>query len=192
MDLTRIFTIGGKPGLQQLIAQSKNGVIVESLVDKKRFNASSSSKISSLEDISVFCVNEDKPLKEVLLAIGTKNNFSSIEVPAEDDLKSTLESYVSNLDNDRVYTSDVKKIFKWYNLLITAGLLKEEKVADKKAEDTDSEKKKSTASKTTASKTTAKKPAAKKSVAQASANKKKVSAKAAPAKKTASTAKKGA
>lgn len=184
MDLTKIFTIGGKPGLQQLIAQSKNGVIVESLEDKKRFNASSSSKISSLEDISVFCTNEDKPLKEILVTIGTKNNFTTIEVPSETDLKPTLEGYVPNLDNDRVYSSDVKKIFKWYNLLITASILKEEKIEEKKASNEEKPAKAVAATK---------KPAAKKTTAQSAANtKKKVNTKAAPAKKTASTAKKGA
>ena len=54
MDLTGIFTIGGKPGLQKLVAKSPNGVIVESLIDGKRFNAYSSYKISSLEDISIY------------------------------------------------------------------------------------------------------------------------------------------
>lgn len=68
MDLSVIFTIGGKPGLQKLVAQSSNGVIVESLLDGKRFNAYSSYKISSLEDITIYGEVEDIPLKEVLQA----------------------------------------------------------------------------------------------------------------------------
>ena len=75
MDLTSIFTIGGKPGLQKLVAKSPNGVIVESLIDGKRFNAYSSYKISSLEDISIYCENEDVPLSDVLCKIAEKNEF---------------------------------------------------------------------------------------------------------------------
>lgn len=135
MDLTGIFTIGGKPGLNKLVAQSSNGVIVESLVDHKRFNASSTSKISSLEDISIFCLEGDKPLKEVLQEIGNVSSYKKIEIPNEGDLKPSLKKFLPTFDEDRVYNSDVKKIFKWYNLLVESKLLKkEEEKAEKKAE----------------------------------------------------------
>jgi hypothetical protein len=133
MDLTGIFTIGGKPGLNKLVAQSKNGVIVESLVDGKRFNASSTSKISSLEDISLFCQEGDKPLKDVLDLIGTETKYTKIDVPSDLDLKKALKKYLPTFDEERVYNSDIKKLFNWYNLLIGADLLKlEEKVAEEK------------------------------------------------------------
>ena len=135
MDLTGIFTIGGKPGLNKLVAQSNNGVIVESLVDQKRFNASSTSKISSLEDISIFCLEGDKPLKEVLLEIGEASSYKTIEVPSEKDLKAELKKFLPTFDEDRVYNSDVKKIYKWYNLLVKSKILKkEEKKTEKAAE----------------------------------------------------------
>ncbi len=177
MDLTRIFTIGGKPGLQKLVAQSKNGVIVESLTDGKRFNASSNSKISSLEDISVFCTDGDKALKEILDEIGAKNKFKVIDTPADSDLKSNLKTYLPNLDDDRVYNSDVKKIYKWYNLLIEGGLLKEEP----KEEKTD----KAPAKKKTAAKKTAavKKAPVKRAPSAKTAGKKAGSVKSASAKK---------
>ena len=136
MDLTGIFTIGGKPGLQKLVAQSSNGVIVESLLDGKRFNAYSSYKISSLEDITIYGEVEDIPLKEVFAAIGKANDFSKLEVPAKSELKSTLSTYVP-VDSERVYESDIKKLFSWYNLLIDSNILtvesSEEKEADKTA-----------------------------------------------------------
>lgn len=134
MDLTGIFTIGGKPGLQKLVAQSSNGVIVESLLDGKRFNAYSSYKISSLEDITIYGEVDDIPLKEVFSAIGKANNFGKLEVPAKSELKSTLSTYVP-ADSERVYESDIKKLFSWYNLLIESKILtvesSEEKEADK-------------------------------------------------------------
>lgn len=178
MDLSRIFTIGGKPGLQKLVAQSSNGVIVESLIDSKRFNASSSSKISSLEDISVFCLEGDKPLKEVFTEIGDKNKFNTIAIPEEKDLKSTLKTYLPTIDEERVYNSDVKKIFKWYNLLVDTKLLKaeEQKNTENKGEETKSKgktaakkkavpKAKAATKKTSTPKTAAKKSAAVKSSA---------------------------
>lgn len=168
MDLTRIFTVGGKPGLQKLVAQSKNGVIVESLEDQKRFNVPASGKISSLEDISIFCIDEDKPLKEVLELIAVKNQYKEIEVPAESALRTELGVYLSNVDDERVYTSDIKKIFKWYNLLIKSETIsaeaakeKEQVEAAEKEEKKDSEKK--------ATKTTAKPTAKKKTTPKAAA-----------------------
>lgn len=122
MDLTEIFTIGGKPGLQKLIAQSPNGVIVESLQDGKRFNAYSSYKISSLEDISVYSLTEDIPLKDVLVSMGEKNNYAILDVPSKEELSLEFKKYI-DYDEDRVYISDIKKIFGWYNLLIQGGFV---------------------------------------------------------------------
>ena len=122
MDLTGIFTIGGKPGLQKLIAQSPNGVIVESLKDGKRFNAYSSYKISSLEDISVYSLTDDIPLKDVLTSMGAQNNYSAIEIPVKENLSTEFKRYI-DYDEDRVYVSDIKKIFGWYNLLVKSGFI---------------------------------------------------------------------
>jgi len=122
MDLKGIFTIGGKPGLQKLIAQSPNGVIVESLKDGKRFNAYSSYKISSLEDISVYSLTDDIPLKDVLTSMGEKNNYSILELPSKENLSSEFKKYIDH-DEDRVYVSDIKKIFGWYNLLVDGGFI---------------------------------------------------------------------
>jgi|TARA_B110000261_G_C13023551_1_gene333157 hypothetical protein len=122
MDLTGIFTIGGKPGLQKLVAQSPNGVIVESLKDGKRFNAYSSYKISSLEDISVYSTTDDVPLRDVLTAMGDQNDYTEIEVPGKADLSSEFKKYI-DFDEERVYVSDIKKIFGWYNMLVEKGIV---------------------------------------------------------------------
>ena len=129
MDLTGIFTIGGKPGLQKLVAQSANGVIVESLVDGKRFNAYSSYKISSLEDISIYGETDDIPLGEVLTKIAEGNEFKELEIPKKGELVTALNSYVG-IDEERVYESDIKKLFSWYNILVKGGVLTEEAVKE--------------------------------------------------------------
>ena len=127
MDLKGIFTIGGKPGLQTLVAKSPNGVIVESLTDGKRFNAYSSYKISSLEDISIYGEEDDLPLKEVLIKIAEGNDFSEMEVPVKAELVSTLNGFIP-IDTERVYESDIKKLFSWYNILIKNSILIKEPV----------------------------------------------------------------
>lgn len=135
MDLTGIFTIGGKPGLQKLVAQSANGVIVESLLDGKRFNAYSSYKISSLEDISIYGNTEDIPLSEVLLSIAKSNDFKQVELPKKGEYLKELGNYI-DVDAERVYESDVKKLFGWYNILVDKGIIVETKDDKKEQDDT--------------------------------------------------------
>ena len=65
MELKDILAISGQPGLFLYVAQSRNGFIVESLLDGKRMNAAASSRISALTEISMFTEGEDIPLAEV-------------------------------------------------------------------------------------------------------------------------------
>ena len=120
MDITGIFAISGKPGLFKSIAQSKHGVIVESLIDKKRFNAYTSYKVSSLEDITVFSVDEDITLLAVFTKIAEKENFKALDFldkSSVEELRKYFAAVITNYDAERVYDSDIKKILKWYNLL---------------------------------------------------------------------------
>lgn len=132
MDLTGIISISGKPGLYKVTGQAKNSVIVESLIDGKRFPAFSSDRISALEDISIYTESEDKPLKEIYTDIFKKENGN--EAPSHKEDFKKLESYFSKLlptyDRDRVYPSDIKKLFQWYNILHKAGQLKLEEVEE--------------------------------------------------------------
>ncbi|MFM7021702.1 MAG: DUF5606 domain-containing protein [Flavobacteriales bacterium] len=120
MDITGIFAISGKPGLFKSIAQSKHGVIVESLIDKKRFNAYTSYKVSALEDITVFATDEDMTLLAVLTKIAEKEDYKALDFldkSSPEDLRKYFASVITNYDAERVYDSDIKKILKWYNLL---------------------------------------------------------------------------
>ena len=71
MELKEILAISGQPGLYKYVAQSTNGVIVESLLDGKRMNASASSKVSALTEISIFTEGDDLPLADVFTNIYT-------------------------------------------------------------------------------------------------------------------------
>lgn len=125
MDLSGIISISGRPGLYKVVAQGKNSIIVESLTDKKRFPAYSSDRISALEDISIYTIDDDKPLKEIFAEIYEKEDGK--EGPSHKADIAELTSYFTDIlpdyDEDRVYASDIKKLFQWYNLLIKAGAL---------------------------------------------------------------------
>ncbi len=136
MDLTHILTILGKPGLYRLISQTKTAVVVESLIDHKRFSAFASEKMSSLEEISIFCEDEDKPLKDVFRTIFTKEDGKeALQGIKLDDkaLKAYFTETIPNYDKERVYTSDIKKVISWYNLLLANNLIDLEE--DNKGED---------------------------------------------------------
>ena len=140
MDLTKILSISGKHGLFQVVSQLKNAVLVESLIDKKRFPAFAHEKISSLKEISVFTTGEDKPLRDVLKTMHEKYEGKPAIDPKTDDktLKSFFLEVVPDYDQERVYISDIKKIVGWYNLLAENNMLDftepEEKPGDEAVE----------------------------------------------------------
>lgn len=131
MDLQGIISISGRPGLFKIVTQGKSNVIVESLIDKKRFPAFASEKISSIEDISIFTYEEDVKLTDVFATLLTQNDGKeAINHKVEEAvLRKTFEGVLPNYDIDRVYLSDIRKVFQWYNLLLKEGLLKKEEVA---------------------------------------------------------------
>ena len=122
MELKEILAISGQPGLYKYVAQSTNGVIVESLLDGRR-NASASSKVSSLTEISMFTEGEDIALADVFTKIyahtGGKEAISPKEAPEK--LKAAFAEVLPEYDRDRVHVSDMKKCFAWYNILVRAG-----------------------------------------------------------------------
>lgn len=137
MALEKIIAIGGKPGLYELIAQTKGGFVGESLVDRKRLTVSIRAKVSVLSEIAIYALDREVPLLEVFEAIHKKEDGKETSVSPKAD-KLALEEYffsiLPNYDEDRVYASDMKKILSWYNLLLNSGTLKEALEAEKTEE----------------------------------------------------------
>ena len=123
--LKEILSISVKPGLYKLINNTSNDIIVESLLDGKRFAAYSNSKIIALEDISIYTEDEDMPLKEVLKRIFEKENGAQALSHKADTEKilAYFEEIVPEYDHNRVYVSDMRKIIQWYNLLADKKML---------------------------------------------------------------------
>ncbi|MFA5541556.1 MAG: DUF5606 domain-containing protein [Bacteroidales bacterium] len=132
MDLSKILSISGKPGLYLLVSQTKTGALVESLLDGKRQPAFSNERISSLEDISIFTLEEDIPLKKVFELIYSKENGGGCISHKSDNNKIVqyMEEILPDFDRDRVYVSDMKKLFSWYNILNAKGLITIEEVKE--------------------------------------------------------------
>jgi hypothetical protein len=138
--LKGLLAISGQPGLFRMIAESKNNIIVESLITGKRMPAYSSSRISSLEDIAIYTDSGEVPLKDVLKSIFDKENGQktiSNKAP-ESKLKSYFAEILPSYDRERVYISDIKKVLFWYNILLDKDLLnfnEEEEVEAGKEDD---------------------------------------------------------
>lgn len=135
MDLSGIISIAGMSGLYKVIAQTKSGLVVESLLDKKRVPAYSTSKVSALEEVSIYSTGEDVPLKDVFQKIHDKEKggIAIDHKSADAELKKYFKTVFPEYDEARVYVSDIKKVINWYNTLQKEGLLT--KKAEKKEKD---------------------------------------------------------
>ena len=165
IDLTGIISISGQPGLFKIVAQSKNGIIVEGLSDKKRVNVYASTKVSTLSDISMFTTGDDKPIEEIMTTIFEKEKGGAAQDHKSDD--KAVEKYFSEVlpdyDKERVYVSNIRKLLNWYNALQVSGNLKEkeenkegeEKAKAVKATEAKAAAKKTTKKDTSKAKTTA-------------------------------------
>ena len=126
MEFKDILAISGQPGLFRYVAQSRNGFIVESLLDGKRMNASASSRISALTEISMFTEGEDIPLAEVYTKMYeyTKGEQGPSVKEGTARLKEFFGVVIPDYDRERVHDSDIKKAVAWFNLLVEAGITK--------------------------------------------------------------------
>ncbi len=135
--LKRILSISGKPGLFRLVSQGKNMLIVESLADGKRTPAYARDKVVSLGDISIYTTGDDMPLPEVLEKVKETTSGKPVDTKAMNDaaLRDYFKSVLPDYDGERVYTTDIRKLFSWYNQLIAAGVtdFKESETAEDKA-----------------------------------------------------------
>ena len=118
-DLTRVLAISGQSGLFHFVSQSRTGVIVEGLADKKRTTVGMTSKITSLADISIYTDDEEVKLQQVFLNM--KEVLGDADAPSAkssaEELKALFEKALPAYDRDRFYVSHMKKVVEWYNAL---------------------------------------------------------------------------
>ena len=119
MDFSKVMAISGKPGLYEILSQTKSGVVVKSIVDGKRTAVNASNNVSLLENIAIYTYEEEVPLAVVLKNIADKENGN--EAISHKESNKVLTTYFSEIlpdfDEERVYASNIKKIIQWYNIL---------------------------------------------------------------------------
>lgn len=124
MELKDILAISGQPGLFKFVAQSSNGVIVESLAEGKRMNASASSKVSSMGEIAIFTEGEDMPLAKLFESMfkHTEGKQTISHKSTPEQMKALFKEVLPEYDRERVHVSDMKKIISWFNILVEKGM----------------------------------------------------------------------
>lgn len=117
MEYSRIVAVTGVGGLFELVNSKTDGAIVRSLDDKStRFVSSRVHNFSHLESIEIFTIRENVNLIEVFNAM----QASSESLPSEKDasaVKAYFQKVYPDIDFERVYSSDMKKMVKWYTIL---------------------------------------------------------------------------
>lgn len=138
--LKEIISITGKPGLYKILSQGRGTLIVENLEDKHRLPVHARDKVVSLGDISMYTQSGDTPLGQILDKLYQKYEGKEIDLKNMDGkaLHTAFGEVVEDYDRDRVRDNDIKKLFKWYNILIGNGMTiftkKEEDDAEEKAD----------------------------------------------------------
>lgn len=126
MNLHGIVSVSGKPGLWRALAQNKTGFILESL-DAQKIKLVvnlSTAKLAALDEITIFSYEEDIRLKDVLERIKTASNVPDAKADGT-KLRQFFREVAPDHDEEKVYSSDMKKIIGWFNILKELPLFNE-------------------------------------------------------------------
>jgi hypothetical protein len=138
MEYSRIVAVTGLPGLFELMSSKSDGAIVRSLEDgTTKFVSARVHNLSHLESIEVYTTGENVNLAEVMTAMKS----SKTKLPDTKDnkaLKNYFEEVYPDIDFERVYASDMKKMVKWYEVLDKNDI--EIKLSEEEAEEETEEK----------------------------------------------------
>lgn len=121
MKLDEVISISSRQGLFKILSKTRYGFIAQSLIDNKKISTKINDQISILNEIQVFGNNEKKSLEEIFKSIFKNENGLQTKIThksSKDDLMNYFSLIFYNYDKEKVYPNDVKKIIKWYNLLM--------------------------------------------------------------------------
>ena len=124
MEFNKIIAVTGKPGLFTVVSQSKSSIIVEALEDKKRFPITATQNVSLLENIAIYTYDEEVLLLDVFKKMYEKTEGKQAISHKESgkNLTDFFSEVLPDYDAERVYTSNIKKVVQWFNLLVDAGM----------------------------------------------------------------------
>lgn len=139
MELEKIISISGKPGLYKLVSQVKSGFIVEDITTKKKVSIGNSSQVSLLDNIAMYTMETEVPLFDIFENIAKENGYQETITHKSTDaeLRDLMEQALPNYDKARVYVSDMKKLAQWYNTLHKAGYITESSFVKPESEESE-------------------------------------------------------
>ena len=122
MEYSRIVGVTGLPGLFELVSSKSDGALVRSLEDgSTKFVSSRVHNLSHLESIEIYTSGENVNLVDVFNAM--KGSTQPLpDVKDNNALKAYFEAVYPDMDFERVYTSDMKKMVKWFEVLEKTGV----------------------------------------------------------------------
>jgi hypothetical protein len=118
MEYNKLVSVTGLPGLFELLSSKSDGAVVRSLEENvTKFVSSRQHNFSHLESIEVYTTKDNTTLAEVFEAM--KENKEKVPEANSDGkaLKAYFEKVYPDLDFDRVYVSDMKKMVKWFQII---------------------------------------------------------------------------
>ena len=121
--LKEVANFSGKSGLYRILKPGRNGVIVESMDDKREKSMmNATARVSVLKDISIFMADTDKatPIGDVFTTIHDKYQGEFLEPKNMSDyeLVDFMTTILPGYDTEKVYLSDIRKVMSWYNILV--------------------------------------------------------------------------
>jgi len=118
MEYKKIVSVTGMPGLYELLSSKPDGAVVRSLEDNtSKFISTRQHNFSQLESIEVYTTKDNTTLAELFEAMKkSKEKIPDINVDSK-ALKTYFEKAYPDMDFERVYASDMKKMVKWYRIL---------------------------------------------------------------------------
>jgi Domain of unknown function (DUF5606) len=136
MEYGKLIAVTGMPGLFELVSSKSDGAIVRSLDDNStKFASTRQHQFSHLESIEVYTVRDNVNLTDIFKAMESAGG----KLPDEKDakaIKAYFEKVYPDLDFERVYTSDMKKMVKWYSIISAKGIeIKLSEVAEEEVEE---------------------------------------------------------
>jgi hypothetical protein len=152
--LKEIASVSGKGGLFRILKPTRNGVILETIDDKKtKVVANSNERVSILKEISIYTTGADssKPLEDVLIDLKKQfgNALSVSGKSSEAELRAFMSKVLPDYDEEKVYPSDIKKLVTWFEILskhfpdaFVKEEAKKETVKEEKAEEKEEKKSK--------------------------------------------------
>src|ERR1700704_2596460 len=117
MEYSKLVAVTGLPGLYELISSKNDGAVIRSLDDNStKFAASRIHNFSHLESIEVYTTGDNVNLAEIFFAM-EKAGAASPDTKDNATVKKYFEKVYPELDFERVYPSDLKKMVKWFDAL---------------------------------------------------------------------------